>query len=189
MDCSPSGSSVHWISQASILEWVVVPSPGDLAHLGIEPTSPALTGGFFSIEPPEKPCLFVCGKRSFDRPANYNCFLSHFLFLFYLIFLYFSQSGLGLSPGYWWGAVGGEKLHLVYLQGGDPGPRLGERAAGFAPQLPALCLNAMNTIFSTLCHRRNFLEASQLARPKVKQPPWLSVSRRSLGNPKRWGRW
>ena len=24
MDCSPSGSSVHWISQARILEWVTM---------------------------------------------------------------------------------------------------------------------------------------------------------------------
>ena len=34
MDCSPPGSSVHGISQARILEWIVFPSPGDLSdHL------------------------------------------------------------------------------------------------------------------------------------------------------------
>ena len=31
------------------------PCPGDISHSEIEPTSPALTDGFFSTEPPEKP--------------------------------------------------------------------------------------------------------------------------------------
>ena len=31
------------------------PSPGDLLDAGIEPMSPALTGGFFTTEPPGKP--------------------------------------------------------------------------------------------------------------------------------------
>ena len=30
-------------------------SPGDLPDTGIEPASPALAGGFFTAEPPEKP--------------------------------------------------------------------------------------------------------------------------------------
>ena len=41
MDCSPSGSSVHGILLARILEWVAI-SPGDLPDPGIEPRSPAL---------------------------------------------------------------------------------------------------------------------------------------------------
>ena len=42
------------ILQARILEWVVLPTPGDLPHPGIKPmspASPALAGGFFTIEP------------------------------------------------------------------------------------------------------------------------------------------
>ena len=31
------------------------PSPGDLPESGIEPVSPALAGGFFTMEPPGKP--------------------------------------------------------------------------------------------------------------------------------------
>ena len=31
------------------------PSPGDLPNPGIEPTSSALAGGFFTAEPPGKP--------------------------------------------------------------------------------------------------------------------------------------
>ena len=42
MDCNPPGSSVHGILQARILEWVDIPSPGDLRNPGIEPVSPAL---------------------------------------------------------------------------------------------------------------------------------------------------
>ena len=52
MDCSPQGSSVHGILQASILEWVAFPSPGDLPDPSIEPTSLALAGRFFTAEPP-----------------------------------------------------------------------------------------------------------------------------------------
>ena len=37
-----SGSSVHGILQARILEWVAIPFPGDLPNQGIEPRSPAL---------------------------------------------------------------------------------------------------------------------------------------------------
>jgi len=52
MDCSLPGSSVHRISQARILEWAAIyrgsPDPG------IELTSPALAGRFFTTEPPRK---------------------------------------------------------------------------------------------------------------------------------------
>ena len=40
VDYSPPGSSVHEILQARILEWVVMPSPGDPPNPGIEPVSP-----------------------------------------------------------------------------------------------------------------------------------------------------
>ena len=45
--CSPidnnlPGSSVHGILQARILEWVAIPSPGELSDPRIEPWSPAL---------------------------------------------------------------------------------------------------------------------------------------------------
>ena len=40
MDCSLKGSSVHGILQATVLEWLPCPPPGDLPDPGIEPTSP-----------------------------------------------------------------------------------------------------------------------------------------------------
>ena len=35
------------------------PSPGDHPNLGIEPVSPALVGGFFTIEAPGKPSYLI----------------------------------------------------------------------------------------------------------------------------------
>ena len=35
MVCSPPGSSVHGVLQVRILQWVAMPTPGDLPNLGI----------------------------------------------------------------------------------------------------------------------------------------------------------
>ena len=53
MDCSAPGSSIHGISQEIILEWVAI-SFSRRSDGGIEPTSPALVGGFFITEPSGK---------------------------------------------------------------------------------------------------------------------------------------
>ena len=55
MDCSPPGSSIHGILQARILEWVAIPSPGDLPDPGIKPGSPTLQADALPSEPPGKP--------------------------------------------------------------------------------------------------------------------------------------
>ena len=55
MNYSQSGFSVHGILQARILEWVAIPSPGDLTDPRIKSASPVLVGGFFTTEPPGKP--------------------------------------------------------------------------------------------------------------------------------------
>ena len=44
MNCSLTGSSVHGILQARILEWLPFSSPGDLPRSWIKPVSPALVG-------------------------------------------------------------------------------------------------------------------------------------------------
>ena len=41
------------------------PSPGDLPDPGIEPKSPALAGGFFTIEPPGKLVKIIISKMGF----------------------------------------------------------------------------------------------------------------------------
>ena len=51
IDCSQPGSSVHGISQARMLEWVAMPSSGELPDPGIEivsPISPVLAGKLFT---------------------------------------------------------------------------------------------------------------------------------------------
>jgi len=47
MDCSPPGTSVHGISQARILDWVAIYTPGDLLNPEIELVS-CLASGFFT---------------------------------------------------------------------------------------------------------------------------------------------
>ena len=52
MDCSLSGSYIHGILQARILERIAISFPGDFPDTGIKPgspISPALAGGFFTI--------------------------------------------------------------------------------------------------------------------------------------------
>ena len=39
MDCSLPGSSVHWIFQAIVLEWIAISFSRDLPNPGIEPWS------------------------------------------------------------------------------------------------------------------------------------------------------
>ena len=55
--------SVHGISQAIILEWVAVCFSRCLPSPGIKPTSPALTGGFFTAELPGKPHTTLPGLK------------------------------------------------------------------------------------------------------------------------------
>ena len=47
LGCSLTGSSVHGMSQARILESVAMSFSRDSPNPGIEPVSPALAGGFF----------------------------------------------------------------------------------------------------------------------------------------------
>ena len=55
VDCTLPGSSVHGIFQARILEWVALPSPGDLRNPGQNPKSPTLQVDSLPSEPSGKP--------------------------------------------------------------------------------------------------------------------------------------
>ena len=50
MDYNPSGSSVHGIFQARILEWVAISYYRDLPNPGIKRMCPALAVGFFTTK-------------------------------------------------------------------------------------------------------------------------------------------
>ena len=54
MDYNPPGSLSMGFARQEYWNGLPFPSPGDLSDPGMEPTSPALAGGFFSIEPPGK---------------------------------------------------------------------------------------------------------------------------------------
>ena len=69
MDCSLSGSSVHEILQARILEWVAMPSsrgsarPKDQTHVSC---GSCTTGGFFTAEPLGKPWLTLQSSMNLE---------------------------------------------------------------------------------------------------------------------------
>ena len=56
-------SSVHWILQAGILEWLPCPPPGDLPCPGIEPASPALKADSLPSDAPGK----TLGRRDLHQ--------------------------------------------------------------------------------------------------------------------------
>ena len=69
MDCSPTGSSVHAILQARILEWLPCPPPRDCPELGMEPRFPkssVLAGKFFTNG---TPLQCSCLENPMDRGA------------------------------------------------------------------------------------------------------------------------
>ena len=72
MDCSPSGSSVHDISQARILEWVAItfsrgsPQPNP----GIKLESSALQGDSLLSETLGKPHIYLLRGKKADQEAT-----------------------------------------------------------------------------------------------------------------------
>ena len=69
MGCSPPGSSVLGILQTRIRSGLPFPSPGYLPKPGIELTSPALAGRFFTTQPP--------GKLLHSIPVTFYLFCTH----------------------------------------------------------------------------------------------------------------
>ena len=65
IDCSPLGSSVHGIPQARVLEWVSISFSRGSSLAGIEPTSPALAGKFFTTESPGIPSNTTQSKHHY----------------------------------------------------------------------------------------------------------------------------
>ena len=54
MDHSPPGSSVHWMLQARILEWVSFPFSRWSSRPRDQTNASSIAGGFFTAEPPGK---------------------------------------------------------------------------------------------------------------------------------------
>ena len=94
MNSSPPVSSVHGILQARILEWIVIPSPGDISKPGIGPKSSALQAdslpseplGYILLIPPNHSEFFfllLCTKR--------NILTLYFYFTAFLLFLLYES--------------------------------------------------------------------------------------------------
>ena len=64
MDCSPPAPLFMRFPRQEYWTGLLFPSPGDLPHPGTEPACPTLAGGFFTTEPPGKPCGFHMGPLS-----------------------------------------------------------------------------------------------------------------------------
>ena len=78
MDYSPTGSSVHGILQARILEWVAMPSFRDLPYPGIKPHLLCPLHwqvGSLPIAPPGKSILPYVGKEQINKmlPVRLSC--------------------------------------------------------------------------------------------------------------------
>ena len=72
MDCRSPSSSVHGISQSSLLEWIAISfSRGSCPPGNWTPVSPALAGGFFTTKLPGKP--HVSHLRNLKSPPTPGC--------------------------------------------------------------------------------------------------------------------
>ena len=90
----------HGLSQTGILEWVAI-SLGHLPNPGIESTSPALWGAFFTTESPGKHLWFITCYRFV--PLNTINFITLLPFHFYMwivrvLFLFRAKALNGQSP-------------------------------------------------------------------------------------------
>ena len=68
MDCSPSGSSVHGIFQARILQWVAISFSRGSSHPRDRTQVSCTAGVFFTTRPPGKPHRVVRGIRINSQP-------------------------------------------------------------------------------------------------------------------------
>ena len=77
IDGSPPGSSVSGTLQARTLEWVAISFSRGSPNPGIKPVSPALAGGFFTVELPTKPPLAARAKSNLSLETWASVLFSH----------------------------------------------------------------------------------------------------------------
>ena len=106
MDCSLPGSPLFMgFSRPEYWSGLPCPPPRDRPSPGIEPESPALAGGFFTTEPPEKPqsiCYvsFIISKIYHKHTYLYTDLLFS-LESWLLMFTSIPQSRQHLCLGFW----------------------------------------------------------------------------------------
>ena len=93
MDYSPTGSSVHRVFQARILEWVAFPTPGDLPNPGIKPR-------LLGLLPWQADSLPLVPTVSGRLPLEFfpaKCYISVLCSFFYSLFLYQTSENWSLK--------------------------------------------------------------------------------------------
>ena len=71
LDCSPSGSSVHGVLLARILEWVAISFSRGSSAVGIEPVSSALQVDFILLRNLGHPCqVHICIQEKYGEEPN-----------------------------------------------------------------------------------------------------------------------
>ena len=73
IDCSPTGSSIHGIFRARILEWGAFPFPRELPDPGFEPGSPTLQADALPSEPHSsvaQSCPTLCDPMNCRHQAS-----------------------------------------------------------------------------------------------------------------------
>ena len=85
VDCSLPGSSVHGTLEARILEWIAMPSSGDLPDPGIEPGSPASQADSLLLLPPEtstKNMGWMWWRETQQRPVSHCFWVAQKIFVY-----------------------------------------------------------------------------------------------------------
>ena len=83
MYCSSSGSSVHGISQARILEGVAISFSRGSSWPRDRTCIFSLPGRYFTLEPPRKPTWSLLEKLFFSFSLSLSLFIYLFIFIFY----------------------------------------------------------------------------------------------------------
>ena len=71
LNCSPSGSSLHGILQARILEWVAMPSSRESSQPRDWTRVSCIAGGFFTAEPLRKSFILLSSTQLYGYTTNY----------------------------------------------------------------------------------------------------------------------
>ena len=105
MDCSLPGSSVHGIFQARVLEWVPMPSSGDLPNPGVKPMfHMPLPSPYWSIVDLQNFISFQCTTEWFNISVDYASELLYCYWLYSLCCtlhpcdLFYNWQSVPLSP-------------------------------------------------------------------------------------------
>ena len=94
MDCSPPGFSVHWILQARILEWVVVPFSRESSQPRDQTQVSCFAGRFYTIWVTRKVPNLLLQREVFLHVSHYFHFEnnnSQIIFLFLSFILIYSK--------------------------------------------------------------------------------------------------